>query len=122
MTVETGYSRAVRDYIRYTTRVSRIHIQSTGFVMAHGAAAAVKRGDIITACAIPVIGKQRTVYNVTQVTCLGAGYITTHRYCMLRCSSILGIIYAVIVTVKKANMTGNTFATTGYCTALKGTG
>jgi hypothetical protein len=57
MTVETGYSRAVRDYIRYTTRVSRIHIRSTAFVMTHGATAAVKRSDIITA--IPVVPEQR---------------------------------------------------------------
>ena len=59
---------------------------------------------------------------MTHITGLGARYITTHRYCMLEATKILGIIYAVIVTVKKANMTGNTLATTGYCTALKGTG
>jgi hypothetical protein len=35
---------------------------------------------------------------------------------------ILGIVYAVIMTIKKASMTGNTLATTGYCTALKGPG
>jgi hypothetical protein len=38
---------------------------------------------------------------------------------MLEVTTILGIIYAVIVTIKKANMTGNTFATTGYCTWLQ---
>ena len=70
MTVETGYKRAVRDYIRYTTRVSRIHIRSTGFVMAHRATAAVKRGDIITA--IPVVPEQRAAYYVTLVTGLGS--------------------------------------------------
>jgi len=119
MTVETGYSRAVRDYIRYTTRVSRIHIRSTGFVMTHAAAAAVKRGDIITACAIPVIRKQRTVYNVTHVTGLRARCISAHRYVMLGGTTILGIIDRMVVTVKVTRMTRRTFATIGYCAALQ---
>jgi len=117
MTVETGDTNAVRDYIRYTTRVSRIHIRSTGFVMAHAAAAAVKRGDIITA--IPVVPEQRAAYYVTLVTGLGSRYITTHCYVMLEATSILGIIYRMVVAVKVGRMTRRTFATIGYCAALQ---
>ena len=117
MTVETGYTRAVRDYIRYTTRVSPIYIRSTGFVMTHAAAAAVKRGDIITA--IPVVPEQRAAYYVTLVTGLGSRYITTHCYVMLEATSILGIIYRMVVAVKVGRMTRRTFATIGYCAALQ---
>lgn len=117
MTVETGYSRAVRDYIRYTTRVSRIHIRSTGFVMTHAAAAAVKRGNIITA--IPVVPEQRAAYYVTLVTGLGSRYITTHCYVMLGSTCILGIIDRMVVAVKVGRMTRRTFATIGYCAALQ---
>jgi len=38
---------------------------------------------------------------------------------MLGSTCILGIVYAVIMTIKKASMTGNTLATTGYCAALQ---
>jgi hypothetical protein len=87
--------------------------------MAHTAAAAVKRGDIITA--IPVVTEQRAAYYVTLVTELGSRLITTHRYVMLGATSILGIIDRMVVAVKVGRMTRRTFATIGYCTALKRT-
>jgi hypothetical protein len=87
--------------------------------MTHTATAAVKRGDIITA--IPVVTEQRAAYYVTLVTELGSRLITTHRYVMLGATSILGIIDRMVVAVKVGRMTRRTFATIGYCTALKRT-
>ena len=116
MTVETSDKRAVRDYIRYIG-VTATHIRSTARVMAHAAAAAVKRGDIITA--IPVIPELRAAYYVTIVTGLGSRCIKTHRYVMLGSTCILGIIYRMVVAVKVGRMTRRTFATTGYCAALQ---
>lgn len=65
MTVETGNTNAGRDDIRYIY-VTATQICITGRVMTHAAAAAVERGDIITA--IPVVTEQRAAYYVTLVT------------------------------------------------------